>query len=151
MVHKNASLARTAIELLDLYLCLWECYVTRSAAMIRLEGERRLLQSSNDWLARENGRLHEACTNQALLLWDRRQTLDSIQQGVFEILQSSDRFSNQMSELSRRTHEDAVRASIDSMQLTSLLDKDSWISQEGFTAHLHVLPGGTPRDTAHGI
>ncbi|KAJ5460981.1 uncharacterized protein N7458_002533 [Penicillium daleae] len=108
MVHKNASLARTAIELLDLYLCLWECYVTRSAAMIRLEEERRLLQSSNDWLARENGRLHEACTNQALLLWDRRQTLDSIQQGVFEILQSSDRFSNQMSELSRRTHEDGL-------------------------------------------
>lgn len=98
--------------------------------MIRLEEERRLLQSSNEWLARETGRLHEACTNQALLLWDRRQTLDSIQQGVFETLQGSDRSSNQMSELSRHTHEDAVRASIDSMQLTSPLDDDSWISQE---------------------
>ncbi len=130
MMHKNASLARTAIELLDLYLCSWECYVTKSAAVIRLEEERRLLQSSNDWLARENGRLHEACTNQALLLWDRRQALDSIQQGVFEILQSSDRFSNQMSEFSRCIHEDFVRASIDSMPLTSPLDNNSWISRD---------------------
>jgi hypothetical protein len=132
MVHKNAYLARTAIELLDFYLCLWESYVTNSAAMIRLEEERRLLQSSNDWQARENGRLHEACTNQALLLWDRRQAFDSIQQGAFEILQSSNRFSNQMSELSRRTHEDAVRASIDSMQSTSPRDNDSWISQKAY-------------------
>lgn len=99
MVHKNPALASTAIELVDLYLCLWECYVIKSAAKIRLEEERRLLRSSNDWLARENERLHEACTNQALLLWDRRQTLDSIQQGVFELLQSIDRCSYQMSEL----------------------------------------------------
>ena len=99
MLHQNHPLASTAIELLDLYLCLWECYVIKSAFKIRLEEERRLLRSSNDWLARENDRIHEACTNQALLLWDRRQAFDLVQQGVFEILQSSDRRSYQMSEL----------------------------------------------------
>lgn len=91
LLRKNFALASTAIELLDLYLCLWECYVIKSASKIRLEEERRLLRSSNDWLARENERIHEACTNQALLLWDRRQAFDSVQRGVFEILQSSDR------------------------------------------------------------
>jgi hypothetical protein len=99
LLRKNFALASTAIELLDLYLCLWECYVIKSASKIRLGEERRLLRSSNDWLARENERIHEACTNQALLLWDRRQAFDSVQRGVFEILQGSDRGSCRMSEL----------------------------------------------------
>ena len=68
LLQKNFALTLTVIELLNLYLCLWEYYIIKSASKIRLEEERYLLRSSNDWLARKNKRIHEAYTNQALLL-----------------------------------------------------------------------------------
>ncbi|CAG8173107.1 unnamed protein product [Penicillium nalgiovense] len=57
-----------AVDLLDLYLCLWECYTIKSADKIRLEEERRFLQDSNKWLVRENEKLQQYCNHQELLL-----------------------------------------------------------------------------------
>ncbi|CAG8126092.1 unnamed protein product, partial [Penicillium nalgiovense] len=66
-----------AVDLLDLYLCLWECYTIKSADKIRLEEERRFLQDSNKWL-------------------DHRQAFVSVHQGVLGTLQNSDRPSCQI-------------------------------------------------------
>ena len=71
----------------------------KSAGKIRLEEERRFLQSSNEWLMKENEKLHQCCTNQELLLWDRRQAFVSVHQGVLATLQNSDRRFHQISEL----------------------------------------------------
>jgi hypothetical protein len=43
--HHNA-LAAPIVDLLDLYLCLWKCYIVDSALKIRLEEEQRYLQRS---------------------------------------------------------------------------------------------------------
>ncbi|CAG8662838.1 unnamed protein product, partial [Penicillium salamii] len=91
ILQEKPSLASSAVELLDLYLCLWECYMIKSAGKIRLEEERRFLQSSNEWLVKENEKLHQCCNNQELLLWDRRQAFVSVHQGVLATLQNSDR------------------------------------------------------------
>lgn len=91
ILQKKPALASSAIDLLDLYLCLWECYMIKSAGKIRLEEERRFLQGSNEWLVGENEKLQECCDNQELLLWDRRQAFDSIHQGILGTLQNSDR------------------------------------------------------------
>ncbi|KAJ9473810.1 hypothetical protein VN97_g13266, partial [Penicillium thymicola] len=37
LLHYNDALATPALKLLDLYFCLWECYVLKSAEEIRLE------------------------------------------------------------------------------------------------------------------
>jgi hypothetical protein len=87
ILQKKLALASSAVDLLNLYLCLWECYMIKPAGKIRLEEERRFLQDSNEWLVGENGKLQVCCNNQELLLWDRRQTLDSVHQ----TLQNSDR------------------------------------------------------------
>ncbi|OQD77358.1 hypothetical protein PENANT_c111G06164 [Penicillium antarcticum] len=97
--HDTAPLASSAVDLLDLYLCLWECYTIKSASKIRLEEERRYLQNSQEWLVRENERLQQYCNHQELLLWDRRQAFLSVHQGVLGTLQNSDRQSCQISEL----------------------------------------------------
>ncbi|OQE49081.1 hypothetical protein PENNAL_c0551G01583 [Penicillium nalgiovense] len=89
----------SAVDLLDLYLCLWECYTIKSAGKIRLEEERRFLQDSNKWLVRENEKLQQYCNHQELLLWDHRQAFVSVHQGVLGTLQNSDRPSCQISEL----------------------------------------------------
>ncbi|CAG7998180.1 unnamed protein product [Penicillium nalgiovense] len=99
ILQEKPSLASSAVELLDLYLCLWECYMIKSAGKIRLEEERRFLQSSNEWLVKENEKLHQCCNNQELLLWDRRQAFVSVHQGVLATLQNSDRRFHQISEL----------------------------------------------------
>ncbi|CAG8098276.1 unnamed protein product, partial [Penicillium nalgiovense] len=91
ILQEKPSLASSAVDLLNLYLCLWECYMIKSAGKIRLEEERRFLQSSNEWLMKENEKLHQCCTNQELLLWDRRQAFVSVHQGVLATLQNSDR------------------------------------------------------------
>ncbi|OQD78082.1 hypothetical protein PENANT_c090G04795 [Penicillium antarcticum] len=96
--HDTAPLASSAVDLLDLYLCLWECYTIKSASKIRLEEERRYLQNSQEWLVRENERLQQYCNHQELLLWDRRQAFLSVHQGVLGTLQNSDRSSCQISE-----------------------------------------------------
>lgn len=71
----------------------------KSAGKIRLEEERRFLQNSNEWLAKENEKLQQYCNNQELLLWDRRQAFVSVHQGVLGTLQNSDRRFRQISEL----------------------------------------------------
>jgi len=40
LINYNDALATLALKLLDLYFCLWECYVLRSAEKIRLEEEQ---------------------------------------------------------------------------------------------------------------
>ncbi|KAJ5971758.1 uncharacterized protein N7479_001676 [Penicillium vulpinum] len=91
ILQKKPALASSTVDLLDLYLCLWECYMIKSAGKIRLEEERRFLQDSNQWLVGENEKLQECCNNQELLLWDRRQAFDSIHQGILGTLENSDR------------------------------------------------------------
>lgn len=68
ILQKKPALASFAIDLLDLYLCLWECYMIKSAGKIRLEEEHRFLQGSNKWLVGENEKLQECYNNQELLL-----------------------------------------------------------------------------------
>ncbi|CAG7953872.1 unnamed protein product [Penicillium salamii] len=51
LLHHNHTLATAALKLLDLYFCLWKCYVVRSAEKMRLEEEQGQLQESNEWLA----------------------------------------------------------------------------------------------------
>ncbi|CAG8260736.1 unnamed protein product [Penicillium nalgiovense] len=48
VVHLNGFLATPVLELLDLYFCLWECYIVKPAQKIRLEEEQRQLQASNE-------------------------------------------------------------------------------------------------------
>ncbi|KAI3283422.1 hypothetical protein DTO002I6_9578 [Penicillium roqueforti] len=43
LLYHNDALATLALKLLDLYFCLWECYVVKSAEEIRLEDEQRQL------------------------------------------------------------------------------------------------------------
>ncbi|KAJ5775845.1 uncharacterized protein N7511_000856 [Penicillium nucicola] len=95
--HDTSFLSSSAVELLDLYLCLWDCYTIKSASKIRLEEERRFLQSSQEWLVAEKERLQQCCNHQVLLLWDRRQAFFSVQQGVLGTLHNSERQSFQVS------------------------------------------------------
>ena len=99
ILHKAPLLASSATEFLDLYLCLWECYVVDSARKIRLEDEHRSLQESNDWLLGQTKQLRHICNDQELLLWDRRQAFYDVQQGVLEVLQRGERSSCQVTEL----------------------------------------------------
>jgi hypothetical protein len=39
LINYNDALATPALKLLNLYFCLWECYVLKSAEKIRLEEE----------------------------------------------------------------------------------------------------------------
>lgn len=90
LLHYNDTLATPALKLLDLYFCLWECYVVKSAEKIRLEEEQRQLQESNKWLASDSDILLQLCDEQALILWDRDQTLRALCNGVVSALQASD-------------------------------------------------------------
>ena len=99
ILQSHPSLRSSAVDLLDLYLCLFECYTIKSAGKIRLEEERRFLQNSNEWLVRENEKLQQCCNHQELLLWDHRQAFVSVHQGVLGTLQNSDRPSCQITEL----------------------------------------------------
>ncbi|KZN87718.1 hypothetical protein EN45_062790 [Penicillium chrysogenum] len=40
LVNLNDSLATPVLKLLDLYFCLWECYVVKSAQKVRLQEEQ---------------------------------------------------------------------------------------------------------------
>lgn len=99
ILHKAPLLASSATDFLDLYLCLWECYVVNSAQKIRLQDEHRSLQESNDWLLGQTKELRHICNDQELLLWDRRQAFYDVQQGLLGVLQRSDRSSCQVAEL----------------------------------------------------
>ncbi|CAG7961236.1 unnamed protein product [Penicillium salamii] len=90
LLHYNDALATPALKLLDLYFCMWECYVVKSAEKIRLEEEQRQLQESNEWLASNNDILLQLCDEQALILWDRKRAVRALCNGVVSALQASD-------------------------------------------------------------
>ncbi|KAI3091939.1 hypothetical protein CBS147333_10277 [Penicillium roqueforti] len=90
LLHYNDALATPALKLLDLYFCLWECYVVKSAEKIRLEEEQRQLQESNEWLASDSDILLQLCNEQALILWDRKRAVRALCNGVISALQASD-------------------------------------------------------------
>ncbi|CAG7950267.1 unnamed protein product [Penicillium salamii] len=89
LLHYNDALATPALKLLDLYFCLWECYVVKSAEKIRLEEEQRQLQESNEWLASDSEILLQLCHEQKLILSDRKQTVRALCNGVVSALQSN--------------------------------------------------------------
>lgn len=86
----NPSRASKAAEFLDLYLKLWECYVAKSAAKFRLEEDRNILRSDIQRLTSGNEQLRLTCANQELLLWDRRQTFDSLYHNLLAIVRCID-------------------------------------------------------------
>ena len=90
LLHYNDTLGAPALKLLDLYFCLWECYVVKSAEKIRLEEEKRQLQESNEWLANDSGILLQLCDEQASILWDQKPAVQVLCNGVVSSLQASD-------------------------------------------------------------
>ncbi len=89
LLHYNDALATPALKLLDLYFCLWERYVVKSAEKIRLEKEQRQLQESNEWLASDSEILLQLCGEQALILWDQKRAAQALCNGVISALQAS--------------------------------------------------------------
>lgn len=98
LLHADPALASQAIHLVELYQCLWDCYVMKCANKLRMQEERRLLQNSNAWLVGENEHLRQVCSFQQSLLWKHHQNFCSVHQGILGILQICDRGSCQMSE-----------------------------------------------------
>ncbi|CAG8906992.1 unnamed protein product [Penicillium nalgiovense] len=90
VVNLNDSLATPVLELLDLYFCLWQCYVVKSAEKIRLEEEQRQLQASNDLLASDSDILLQLCNEQASVLWERKRAVQALCNGVVSALEASD-------------------------------------------------------------
>ncbi|OQE07153.1 hypothetical protein PENFLA_c177G00910 [Penicillium flavigenum] len=90
VVHLNGSLATPVLKLLDLYFCLWECYVVKSAQKIRLEEEQRQLQASNERLESDSDTLLQLCNVQASVLWDRKRAVQALCDGVVSALEASD-------------------------------------------------------------
>ncbi|CAG8059858.1 unnamed protein product [Penicillium salamii] len=90
LLHYNDAMVTPALKLLDLYFCLWECYVVKSAEKIRLEEEQRQLQESNEWLASDSEILLQLCDEQALILWDQKRAFQALCNGVLSSLQAID-------------------------------------------------------------
>jgi hypothetical protein len=88
LLRYNDALATPALKLLDLYFCLWECYIVKSAEKIRVEEEQRQLQESNEWLASDGDILLQLCDEQALILWDRKRAVQTLCNGVVSALQA---------------------------------------------------------------
>ena len=89
LLNYNETLATPALKLLDLYFCLWECYVVKSAEKMRLEDEQRQFQESNEWLASHGDMLLQLCDEQALILWDEKRAAQALCNGVVSTLQAS--------------------------------------------------------------
>ena len=90
LLHYNDALATPALKLLDLYFCMWECYVVKSAEKMRLEEEQRQLQDLNEWLASDSDILLQLCDEQALIRWDQKRAVQALCNGVVSSLQASD-------------------------------------------------------------
>jgi hypothetical protein len=90
LINYNDALVTPALKLLDLYFPLWECYVVKSAKKIRLEDEQRQLQGLNKWLSSDSDILLQLCNEQALILWDRKQAVRALYNGVVSSLEASD-------------------------------------------------------------
>ena len=91
-------LVPAAMDLLDLYFCLWDSYVLNSARKIQLEKDYRLIFHSNAQLVDGNRMLKQVCDEQELLLWDRQQAFLGMNQGMLDALHSS-RFSIPVADL----------------------------------------------------
>ncbi|OGE48388.1 hypothetical protein PENARI_c029G08339, partial [Penicillium arizonense] len=78
ILQYNDTLATPALKLVDLYFCLWECYVVKSAEKMRLEDEQRQLQELNEWLASDSDILLQLCEEQKLVLWDRKRAVQAL-------------------------------------------------------------------------
>ncbi|OQE11988.1 hypothetical protein PENFLA_c066G00013 [Penicillium flavigenum] len=90
VVNLSDSLATPVLKLLNLYLCLWEYYVIKSAQKIRLEEEQRQLQASNDLLASDSDILLQLCNVQASILCDRKRAVQALCNGIVSALEASD-------------------------------------------------------------
>jgi hypothetical protein len=90
VVNLNDSLGTPALKLFDLYFCLWECDVVKSAEKIRLEEEQRQHQASNDLLASDSDIVLQLCNVQASVLWERKRAVQALCNGVVSVLEASD-------------------------------------------------------------
>ncbi|KAJ5776692.1 uncharacterized protein N7511_001703 [Penicillium nucicola] len=90
ILQDHDTFASPALKQLDLYFCLWECYVVKSAEKLRLEDEQRQLREFNEWLTSDRDVLLELCEEQALVLWDRKRAVQALCNGVVSALQASD-------------------------------------------------------------
>lgn len=61
ILHDNMDLAMPALLLLDLYFCLWDCYIINPAEKIYLTEKQQQIQESNEWLQVENDVLIQRC------------------------------------------------------------------------------------------
>ena len=86
LLHYNDTLGAQALKLLDMYFCLWECYVVKSTEKIRLEEEQRQLQESYEWLASDSEILLQLCDEQASILWNQKRAVQALCNGVFSSL-----------------------------------------------------------------
>ncbi|KAJ5148264.1 hypothetical protein N7526_001616 [Penicillium atrosanguineum] len=76
ILRDNVDLAMPALQLLDLYFCLWDCYIVKSAEKIYLDEEQQQMQESNEWLETENDVLVQRCNAQTLMLWGREMDMN---------------------------------------------------------------------------
>lgn len=90
ILRRNVDLALPALRLLDLYLCLWESYVVKSAESIRLEDERRQIFELNELLEDETDSLLQCCNRQAVELESRNRTVKAFHGNVISALQNID-------------------------------------------------------------
>jgi hypothetical protein len=90
ILRYNGDLALPALRLLDLYLCLWESYVVKSADSIRLEDERRQICELNKSLEDETDSLLQCCNRQALELEGRKRTVNAFHGNIMSALQIID-------------------------------------------------------------
>ncbi|KAJ5128053.1 hypothetical protein N7448_008832 [Penicillium atrosanguineum] len=89
ILRDNVDLAMPALQLLDLYFCLWDCYIVKSAEKIYLDEEQQQMQESNEWLETENDVLVQRCNAQTLMLWGRECVLHDLHAGVAAVLNAS--------------------------------------------------------------
>lgn len=89
ILRDNVDLAMPALQLLDLYFCLWDCYIVKSAEKIYLDEEQQQIQESNEWLEAENDILMQRCNVQTLMLWGRERVLHDLHAGVAAVLKAS--------------------------------------------------------------
>jgi hypothetical protein len=98
-LHHHNDLAAPIVSFLDLYLCLWKCYVVDSALKIRLEEEQRHLERSIEWLTTECDVLLQCCNDQSLELFSRRQAVAALNGGIVSVLKASEKRDSRMIEL----------------------------------------------------
>ncbi|KAJ6126413.1 hypothetical protein N7523_002025 [Penicillium sp. IBT 18751x] len=89
ILRDNVDLAMPALQLLDLYFCLWDCYIVKSAEKIYLDEEQQQIEESNEWLEAENDVLVQRCNAQTLMLWGRERVLHDLHAGVAAVLKAS--------------------------------------------------------------